>query len=135
MMLSEFGSTGIEEISVFHALSAGNGMNPFRSAPRPVSMPPHVPLCVKLSLESESSERLIRIMSFGVFISGDCFCWGGVVARNKTKSQTNGLLPPRPIFLRNSSRFCQELSHPTKKFWQSSLTISALPDGPSAGYQ
>jgi hypothetical protein len=51
MILFEFASTGIEETFVFQALSAGNGMNPFKSAPRPVSMPSHVPLCARLSLE------------------------------------------------------------------------------------
>src|SRR5919109_730770 len=69
MMLSEFGSTGIEEMSVFQALSAGNGTNPFRSAPGPVSMPAHVPLWATLSLESESKERPMRIMICGVFIT------------------------------------------------------------------
>src|SRR5437773_10912838 len=68
MILSEFGSTGIEEIFVFQALSAGNGMNPFRSAPRPVSIPAHVPLCAKLSLESKSSERPMRVMTCRVCI-------------------------------------------------------------------
>jgi hypothetical protein len=53
MILSEFGSTGIEDTPVFQALSAGNGMNPFRSAPRPVSIPPHVPLCARLSFERD----------------------------------------------------------------------------------
>src|SRR5438874_325340 len=53
MILSEFGSTGIEETSVFQALSVGNGMNPFRSAPRPVFIPAHVPLCARLSFERD----------------------------------------------------------------------------------
>jgi len=38
-------------MSVFQALSAGNGINPFKSAPRPVFIPPHVPLCARLSFE------------------------------------------------------------------------------------
>src|SRR5262245_50658859 len=69
MILSEFGSTGIEEISVFQALSPGNGMKPFRSAPGPVSMPAHVPFCAKLSLDSESNERPMKIITSRVFIT------------------------------------------------------------------
>src|SRR5215467_14584962 len=69
MILSEFGSTGIEEMFVFQALSVGNGMNPFRSAPGPISIPPHVPLCAKLSLDSESNERPMRIITYAVLIT------------------------------------------------------------------
>jgi hypothetical protein len=35
MIADEFASTGAEEISVFHALSDGNGTNPPRLAPWP----------------------------------------------------------------------------------------------------
>src|SRR5262245_12765944 len=69
MILSEFGSTCIEEMSVFQALSAENGINPFRSAPGPVSMPAHVPLCARLSLESGSNERPMKIITSRVFIT------------------------------------------------------------------
>src|SRR5450432_4511688 len=60
IMLVEFGSTGAKEMSVFHALSAGNGMKPLRSAPGPRLIPAHVPLCEKLSRENKSNERPIR---------------------------------------------------------------------------
>src|SRR4029453_2222615 len=77
MMLSEFGSTGIEEMSVFQALSAGNGMNPFRAAPGPVSIPAHMPFCAKLSLEKESNERPMRMLSCHAFIEPLLFSGGG----------------------------------------------------------
>src|SRR5207249_5109317 len=90
MILSEFGSTGIEEMSVFQALSAGNGMNPFRSAPGPVSMPAHVPLCAKLSLESDSNERPARIMTCRISIALlPCFLW---------RAGPSAIRPQRPIF-------------------------------------
>ena len=41
MMAFEFGSTAAPEMSVFHALPAGNGRNPFRLPPCPVVMPLH----------------------------------------------------------------------------------------------
>src|SRR5690349_23385763 len=53
------------------------------------------------------------------------------VARHKTKSQTNGSLLLRLILLRNPGRFCQEFSHPTKKFCPSLLAVSAKLDGRS----
>lgn len=55
MMAAEFGSTGAAEILVFHALSAGKGMKPFRLAPCPRLIPLHalggaVELTCKLTL-------------------------------------------------------------------------------------
>lgn len=41
MMAFELGSTAAPEMSVFQALPAGNGRNPFRLAPCPVLMPLH----------------------------------------------------------------------------------------------
>src|SRR5262249_49628498 len=75
MILSEFGSTGIKKMSVFQALSAGNGMNPFRFAPGPVSIPAHVPVCAKVSLERENNKRPKRMMICRVFM--EAFLLGG----------------------------------------------------------
>src|ERR1700730_15704827 len=46
MIAAEFGSTGTTETFWFQALSAGNGTKPFRLAPCPRLMPPHVPAWV-----------------------------------------------------------------------------------------
>jgi hypothetical protein len=63
MMLAEFGSTGDVEMSVFHALSLGNGTKPLRSAPGPMLISAHVPLCAKISLENKSNEKPMRMMT------------------------------------------------------------------------
>ena len=38
-------------------------MNPFRSAPRPVSIPPHVPLCARLSLERDGETLMTAVIN------------------------------------------------------------------------
>src|SRR5215831_16595106 len=45
MMFVELGSTGAEEISLFHKSSAGNGTNPLRLVSCPTVIPPHAPAC------------------------------------------------------------------------------------------
>src|SRR5437660_11682107 len=60
MMLSELGSTGAVETSVFHRLELGNGTKPFRLAPWPTLIPLQVPLCANRAPEDAKRSSTIR---------------------------------------------------------------------------
>src|SRR5438094_5751674 len=60
MMLSELGSTGAVEMSVFHRLELGNGTKPFRLAPWPTLIPLQVPLCASRTPEDAKRSSTIK---------------------------------------------------------------------------
>jgi hypothetical protein len=65
MMVLEFGSTGAEEMSVFHGLMLVNGRNPLRAAPWPVPMT----LQARLGLEPPvvpPVPTLLRVARYGL---------------------------------------------------------------------
>src|SRR5213080_715342 len=99
MILSEFGSTGIEETSVLQALSVGNGMNPFRSAPRPVFIPPHVPLCAKLSFDRDGKTLMTAAINK---IDATLRNRGQTTALFRFVATKNPNYPPRNRFYRET---------------------------------
>src|SRR5205809_5771257 len=101
MMLSEFGSTGAAEMSVFHRFELGNGTKPFRLAPWLTLIPLQVPLCanrtpedVKRSSTIKSGSRIRRIIvSFRI---GSDLCGPSTELRNRVCDsglRTWGLAP------------------------------------------